>query len=383
MGQLVVIAPDLLSMAVCLFLGLLLRENIVVSRFKTAAFLGVVRFVAIVLAAEIATVYVDASGIQALDVLDEVLYCTVYAAAPITFLLLALLFDDGMRRHRALVAVAAGLSALFVFSNFIHHGLFSVTGATVYERGPLYPVYLVLAVAAGVVFLFANARATRDRGGYRQWILYGVFFLVIGTTAIEVVDSRVLVIWPGIVVGMVLYYVYLRELQFSFDPLTNVLNRRAFSEEMGNIANGAPVTLAMLDLNGLKPVNDLVGHETGDEYLTAVAGIAEAAFGGVGRCFRIGGDEFCVISHDVDSAVFDRAVAAFREAVAMHNREVDYEFSVAIGIASRVSDSENPFDVLARADAGMYRDKSSGRRYFREAMTWGEAMPTEVRSPTD
>jgi diguanylate cyclase (GGDEF)-like protein/putative nucleotidyltransferase with HDIG domain len=85
------------------------------------------------------------------------------------------------------------------------------------------------------------------------------------------------------------------------DSLTGLRNRLAFHEDLARdlawaARTGRPLALSMLDLNGLKTVNDTRGHQAGDDQLTALAHTLVTTFRGSDRAYRLGGDEFAVIS---------------------------------------------------------------------------------------
>jgi diguanylate cyclase (GGDEF)-like protein len=88
------------------------------------------------------------------------------------------------------------------------------------------------------------------------------------------------------------------------DPLTGLRNHRAFHEDMARSLHrvgrtGVPVALALLDLDGLKQVNDSLGHQAGDERLRALADAIRATSRGTDCGYRIGGDEFAIILDDI------------------------------------------------------------------------------------
>jgi diguanylate cyclase (GGDEF)-like protein len=364
-SEVMAIGPDLLGLAICLFLNYLVRANPNIMHVDTKLFLRLVVIVSVVIVVEIASVEVDAYGTASLDALDELLYCVIYLAAPVTFLLMAMLFDNEVRRFRRAIAVCLVVYAAFILSNFLTHQLFTVTGGTSYSRGPLYVVYVVASAAAGIVFLAANNRAVRDADNYRSSLLYGAFATVLAATVIEALFPSVLLVWPSIALGLLLFYVYLRELQFAFDPLTGVRNRMAFSQAIRAAEGEKDVGLVMIDLNGLKDVNDSMGHASGDRYLVAAAQVVGDAFRGMGSVFRIGGDEFCVICPSTTEEGIDERLHAFVGAMRKHDAECDYRFSIAYGSAMREPGDLDLFATLSRADALMYRDKERTKRYFR------------------
>jgi diguanylate cyclase (GGDEF)-like protein len=84
------------------------------------------------------------------------------------------------------------------------------------------------------------------------------------------------------------------------DPLTNLRNHRGFHEDIANelrrtARSGAPLALVLLDVDGLKEVNDNRGHQAGDEHLQALANAINSTMRASDRAYRVGGDEFAVI----------------------------------------------------------------------------------------
>ncbi len=98
----------------------------------------------------------------------------------------------------------------------------------------------------------------------------------------------------------------LAELQTQYaynDPLTGLHNRRAYSENMDRFALKMPpyCCVIMADINGLKEINDRLGHEAGDELIIGSAECLRQGFMEIDTIYRIGGDEFCVIFTDSDT----------------------------------------------------------------------------------
>ena len=143
------------------------------------------------------------------------------------------------------------------------------------------------------------------------------------------------------------------------DPLTRLLNRRAFVRCLDaagrrSRATGAPLALVYCDLDDFKGINDTLGHTAGDEVLRAFAEALGRSVRQEDAVFRIGGDEFALIlencERDAALEVVERAVARSREAAAA-------SFGVAVtGPGERVMGE----DLLRRADGAMYAAKGAG-----------------------
>ncbi len=154
------------------------------------------------------------------------------------------------------------------------------------------------------------------------------------------------------------------------DPLTGVGNRRALTEAL-RTAKAAPATevgprtghsLLLVDLDEFKAVNDVHGHVVGDEVLRAVAGALRAVARAQDVVVRLGGDEFVVLAADVDAAA-GRALAQ-RAATAIAGIRLTspagpLPLRASVGVAT-TSDDLGVDDLLAAADAAMYRAKGRG-----------------------
>jgi diguanylate cyclase (GGDEF)-like protein/PAS domain S-box-containing protein len=146
----------------------------------------------------------------------------------------------------------------------------------------------------------------------------------------------------------------------SHDPLTGLFNRAYFEVEMRRLASSEryPVTLVCSDIDGLKLVNDTLGHSKGDEMLRAYAGILRSVFGADTVVARIGGDEFAVLLPGAEASVADSYARSLEESLANHNRlQASLPLSASIGISTCRDAGTALEETLNRADKNMYRDK--------------------------
>jgi diguanylate cyclase (GGDEF)-like protein len=153
------------------------------------------------------------------------------------------------------------------------------------------------------------------------------------------------------------------------DPLTGLANRRAFLRTLGRRANalqrsGSTFALAMVDLDGFKPINDTFGHAAGDAVLQEV-GRRLSATGGAGSLVaRTGGDEFALLfrhaRNEADGLAAGASVcAALADAFSVDGRE--FRISGCCGITLLRPDDCNVTEALIRADTALYRAKENGR----------------------
>ncbi len=150
------------------------------------------------------------------------------------------------------------------------------------------------------------------------------------------------------------------------DALTGLTNRRGWDMLVADAqqridAYGDPVAVAVIDLDGLKAVNDAKGHNAGDELIRRAANALKAVAGSGDRVARYGGDEFALLSNNVTVADIPAHFGIFLDA--MKSRGVDASIGhAATGPGTSVT------DAFAQADADMYASKL-GRPATRRAGT--------------
>jgi len=148
--------------------------------------------------------------------------------------------------------------------------------------------------------------------------------------------------------------------QAETDPLTGLLNRRAFDEKLDQafrhtMRQKTPLSLIMLDLDYFKHINDQHGHQYGDRYLTNMARILRGVIReDVDYAFRFGGDEFAMLVHSDYVTACDKA----RQVI----QQMDGKVSIGIAaIDSHSSEGLSLEDFIRQADSSLYEAKHRGR----------------------
>lgn len=153
------------------------------------------------------------------------------------------------------------------------------------------------------------------------------------------------------------------------DALTNLANRKAFDERLEAACaddDGAPLSLAILDIDHFKRFNDTWGHQTGDQVLRYVSTVLSNICGKTRFAARFGGEEFAIIFPGEGAGVVMAALESIRNDVAsraLRRRSTNDDLgsvTVSAGFAQRRK-GETAASLLERADAALYESKRAGR----------------------
>jgi diguanylate cyclase (GGDEF)-like protein len=146
------------------------------------------------------------------------------------------------------------------------------------------------------------------------------------------------------------------------DPLTGLPNRRALDQQLRqslSSATGRPCSVALIDLDGFKDVNDRYSHATGDEVLRAVATALRSALRADDTVARYGGDEFVALLPGTAPGAAQGALERAVQAVAGLTPNAGAGVTLSVGVVA-VGARDDAGSVLARADSAMYRAKRLG-----------------------
>ena len=147
-----------------------------------------------------------------------------------------------------------------------------------------------------------------------------------------------------------------------YDVLTGLNNRRSFEEQKHRLFSNEnnPVSIIVADINGLKLVNDTLGHDMGDKLITGVAEIFKSSCRKQDFIARTGGDEFVIIQPKSDSVQAQKTVADIQEKCLKKNiiaPEKNFYFSLSLGFATKKSDDDTIEEVFKIAENYMYQRK--------------------------
>ncbi len=151
------------------------------------------------------------------------------------------------------------------------------------------------------------------------------------------------------------------------DHLTKIYNRRYFFELApkmfkNNLRQGAPFTVAMIDIDHFKIVNDTYGHMAGDTVLKSIAAVLKKSFRESDVIARYGGEEFSVFANNMKNEDAFRIFDNFRKKIEnMKYKISDSDFNVTVSIGLCTEAMESLEDMIRSADNNLYTSKKTGR----------------------
>lgn len=155
----------------------------------------------------------------------------------------------------------------------------------------------------------------------------------------------------------------------SYDPLTNLANRRQFVDELDRQVEAAQRSgddgaLLLLDLDGFRHVNDLMGHAAGDDVLRNFAQLLQKQAGAAGFVARLGGDEFAVILEKTHAAAAEEAARRILREIhgqAILLQSTPIRLTASIGLAVFPEHGPTSQELVAHAYAALHKAKAAGR----------------------
>jgi diguanylate cyclase (GGDEF)-like protein len=167
------------------------------------------------------------------------------------------------------------------------------------------------------------------------------------------------------------------------DYLTGAFNGRSFGETAAAEIvraqrHGRPFSVAYLDVDDFKAVNDRQGHSAGDRLLKAVADALRRNVRGVDTVARIGGDEFAVLMPETDARAAQLVMRRVRRRLLEETRRAGWPVTASVGVVTFDTPPDSVDDLLRAADDAMYSAKRGGKNALRHTTAAPAALPADA-----
>lgn len=364
----------LLALAV---FSILISENNRMPWTKKSVFLTTNLLIALAAVVEYAGVRISGNTSFSKDVLITV-KAADYILTPMTGGALIFLMKNSPERDRIIEGLFIG-NMLVQIASACFGWMVVVDDQNNYTHGPLYPLYMAFYLLILVILTVEMLSYGKNFKKRNRKSLYATMLMVCAGIAMqEILGRECRVAYMAAAFGVVFIYIHYSEfsqlrldeklteqqVKLSNDPLTGVLSRFAYVEALGALTANCPNELAvfLIDVNGLKVVNDSLGHEAGDEMICGAAECIEETLGKRGQTFRIGGDEFVVLAPMSTEQVRVSLADLRCKTMVWSGKKAD-NLSLSVGYALAEEQTGCSAEELVKlADQRMYEQK---KEYYR------------------
>lgn len=266
-------------------------------------------------------------------------------------------FKDTRKR---IYRIGGAITCLLLIINIFYPLVFRVKEGN-YQRGPLYSVFLLLAVLYILDSLYQYFMCRKKAGTLKLFPVQVFLIPVVIGVVIQAFFMEIAITWTSIAIAIAGVMTALKNEIIFRDGLTGLYNRvyLKFLQKQTYKKKNVWVSGIMIDLNGFKQINDHYGHSEGDAALIAVADLLRKSFSEYGVVTRYAGDEFVVMLNTTDEQLVQKLIEDAKRNFEEENKANSrpYQLSASMGYAICDLREDTIDDFMNRIDRQMYQDK--------------------------
>ena len=362
------ISTDLLAIIALCFTISFAKRNVVVCNKKNMIYISAAATTIILLILEITTILMEPSSNNKLMIPHFIANILGFSLSPVVPFIL-LFFNSNKEKnvlHNCFLTIPLCFNAFMCVLSYKTGFIFFIDAQNQYIRGNLFLLPTIISMFYYVLFVISVIKNSVKYDMEDKKILIPVIFIPILGSILQILFKDLILIWSSTSISLLIYYIFLLELQFKYDVQTGIKSRAAFEKEMKQYVSGDKnATIVMFDLNNLKSTNDKHGHKAGDEMIFHTAKIIEESFMDIGKAYRIGGDEFCVICNEIPRELLDSALSNLDDLLIKVNQNRQIKIVLAYGYAFyNKNENENIYSTFVQADKNMYIHKAKLKGFY-------------------
>ena len=261
-----------------------------------------------------------------------------------------------------MIAAVAVNTAMIVYSCF--SGLvFYIDAENIYHHGQFYIIYNVMFMLGIFLLIISTLKIVKMYQSRSSKLLLLILLYLVTGLCLHMVENSIWANYLTISTVAIFLYIVNEDVISSTDSLTKLLNRHCYDSLIDNVDSEA--VIVNIDVDYFKQCNDTYGHLFGDEVLREIASMIRICMGRHGRCFRTGGDEFCVVFLS-KSAGAEMLIEILHQKMAERREEMDRLPFISTGYSYFYPGKESIHDAIDRADNMMYRFKNLRKKLLAE-----------------
>lgn len=358
------ITTQIIGIVMLLFTINLSLRNLVINRQETKIFIIASSLTIGMLIMEIIETYIITLNTTEFILFLKIIYILAFVFSNIIVFILLCLNDNGRFSRNKLIAIPLIINIIVNIATYWTGWIFYIDSQGQYFRGDYFIFQLAINIFYYILLVIAIFINDCDYDSDDIKFLTSIFILPIIAIIIQIAYPEYYLIWVTAALSLMLYYIFLRELQFKFDLTSGIKNRRAFINKMLQLNKTKKNTaIVVLDLNDLKRINDSKGHDEGDGAIYNSAQILQESFRNIGTAYRIGGDEFCVLCVNSSKEQVDASLMKLAKLSENYNDKNCIKIVFAYGY-DFYTGIQDVFKVFEIADKKMYAHKAKIKGYY-------------------
>lgn len=279
---------------------------------------------------------------------------------------IAVVSSIGEMRFDKIFKVVFGVNFILQLLSVKFGFIFYFDKFSIYHRGEFYFIY-ILSFTFSLLLLFISfyhlSKKYQHQGDYIL-VLIGMI-MAVGIT-IQMLYPNIYSVWLSISLASILLYIYFYTLLAQTDPLTILLNRRCYDNQLQNLKKDS--IIVYFDANDFKRINDTLGHSFGDHCLQVIGSEIKRNYSAYGNCYRIVGDEFSVIFSNRLQDI-NKINKQFGERIAIRQSEEPEIPSVSVGYGYYKKADVDASEAIEKADKMMYENKKLNKENKNNELT--------------
>lgn len=280
-------------------------------------------------------------------------------SAAVYFLFCLVIQNTRAEGNEILFSVPLIIDIILCFLSIWFPIIFHIDKNCNYSRGMLFEVHLF------IVMLYYTCAAVCDIYKKRRYLriekicVIACYALSAVAFFIQIIIPQFVITWNAIGIMLIFYYIVFLSNAMKHDTLTGIFNRRMFDVALNSCNRRRSVTIVNIDVNNFKELNDLKGHDFGDNVLSCCAATVQRYFEKYGFAYRVGGDEFCVICTNIESVMIEAIFENIEIDLAYLRVQTGYNRMLSYGIIQyNPSDETDIYKSVTDADTAMYEFKN-------------------------
>lgn len=347
----------------CIMAMIIMETNVLNSnmleRKRKIQFTALYAIIAVAALCEWAGLFLQSTDMR-LRILHIAVKVIEFSVSPyIGVICLAVMRDDSNTRDMKYICMFFAINIVLEFISAFNGMIINVDRNNIYTHGRMYWIYIAFYCVSAVYFIFGAIEAMRK---YQYNGALFVFLIVIFSALgiiVQLVDSNLKVNWVAMAFVGIMIYIFHGEMIQQTDALTYLINRRGYENNINRISERTAIMF--FDVDDFKKINDRYGHKYGDACLRKIGTYIRKTYASSGKCYRNGGDEFCVmLNKNIDNIErLNTVFFGFLERV----REGDKSFPyVSVGYVDFDPEKKTVDDAIKNADKMMYEFKKKNKR---------------------